>query len=201
MSTPVPEADVFFAPPASGTVGYRPSKSGTRPLPASAVPPAPRQVRPATTLRPFPAAAIVKGIFWLGGAALVILFVVRGCAEVIKSAGNVPAPGMSTPVVTPCPARIAARLPEGGSAQLVVAYRTTDKQIVLCKHSSGKLYYHGAYTANPEEAITVPATATPRGYLARNGTYEYEIADTEVIVRNNGRQIGRQSLVSWPSPS
>jgi hypothetical protein len=150
--------------------------------------------------RPLPVAAIVKGICWFIGIVVAIQFF-RGCADAFNSTGNSPVPDTSTPAGTPCPARITASLPEGGAAELVVAYRTIDKQIVVCRTSSGTLYYHGEYTATPNEAIVIPATTTPGGYLAHNGVYEYEIAGPEVIVRKSGQEIGRQTLMSWTSPS
>lgn len=123
----------------------------------------------------------------------------RGCLEAIESIGNNGAP--ATPAGADCPPRVAVKLPDPGPATLVIAYRTANNQIILCRSVTGTLYYHGEYTGRPETVIVMRAKSTERGYIAQNKNYMYEIAGTEVIVRRDGKEISRQPLTVLPSPT
>lgn len=98
------------------------------------------------------------------------------------------------PTTKTCPSRIAARLPQSTNTELVAAYRTPDKQIVLCRLGSGAVYYYGEYTDRPTTGIAMAAAPTATGYVARNGAYQYEIKGDKVIVTHNGKVIGNDTL-------
>ncbi|MGW3042739.1 hypothetical protein ACWC9T_22470 [Kitasatospora sp. NPDC001159] len=106
-----------------------------------------------------------------------------------------------SPAAASCPSRIAEELPEGGKAALVVAYRTKDKQITLCRTAAGKLYYYGEFIGRPDTGVAMPASQTPDGFVAHNGEYTYEISGSTVTVTLNGRQLGRENLSGVGSPS
>jgi hypothetical protein len=100
-----------------------------------------------------------------------------------------------------CPDRIAGKLPSSGSAVLVAAYLSANKQVVICRADSGQLYYYGQYTDRPDTGLVMEATPTSDGYLARNGAYSYEIRGSAVVVTHNGQQILQEDLQPDPSPS
>ncbi|HET6285269.1 MAG TPA: hypothetical protein VFG15_00795, partial [Amycolatopsis sp.] len=130
------------------------------------------------------AAAVVAGLF----------FAVRG---LISSAP----PTTATPSAnaTPCPGRIAAQLPQG-AAELVAAYHTANKEIILCGVAGG-VYYYGRYTDRQANPILLPATATASGYVARNGAYQYEIRGDQVVVSVNGAVKSQEPLTRDEAPS
>jgi hypothetical protein len=100
-----------------------------------------------------------------------------------------------------CPDRIAEQLPDPGTADLVAAYHTKNKQIILCRTNSGTLYYYGEFIGRPETGLVMPAEETSVGYVARNGPYAYEVRGNEVIITKNGKRIGKEVLTPQPSPS
>jgi hypothetical protein len=131
---------------------------------------------------------------------LIAIQFVRGCAEQLSSlGGSQPTPTTPAPY-SGCPSRIAAKIPDSDGATVVVAYKTTDKQIVLCKTSAGQLYYHGEYTAQSNSGIAIRASTTSTGYVAQNGKYYYEINGNTVIVRYDGQEF-RQTLTQISTPS
>jgi hypothetical protein len=103
-----------------------------------------------------------------------------------------------------CPPRISEELPDGGGsseATLVTAYRTSNKQITLCRTADGDLYYYGEFSDHREPGIGMPAEETEGGYSAENGPYRYEIHDQVVTIYKRGVQIGEETLTPEPSPS
>ncbi|MEV5874862.1 hypothetical protein AB0L75_11635 [Streptomyces sp. NPDC052101] len=122
--------------------------------------------------------------------------VARGCDSSKETGGS--ARTSSTPS---CPDRIAAELPDGDGAELVQAFHTKNKQITLCRTTSGSLYYYGEFSDGREKGIAMRATAASSGYEARNGEYRYVIHDGVVTVYESGRQIGEEQLTPDPSPS
>ncbi|MER5772399.1 hypothetical protein [Streptomyces sp. NPDC001985] len=116
-----------------------------------------------------------------------------------ESAGPSPAPSGNAP--GSCPSRIAAELPKGAGASLEVAYRTGNKQIVLCRTKGGELYYFGEFSDRREAGVSMRARGTSEGYTARNGPYRYEIRGGVVTIYESGRRIGRESLTREPSPT
>jgi hypothetical protein len=107
-------------------------------------------------------------------------------------------PRSDAPAEPPCPAEVARWLPEGGSGAVLEAAFTTPKfTITLCQSTGGQLYYDGQVTGAPPTAdthISLAATRTPTGYVARNGSYEYEIAGEEVFVSHGNEPLSQQPL-------
>lgn len=109
---------------------------------------------------------------------------------------------------TACPQRIASALPSGEGASLIQAYRTVNadssnvKQITLCKQSNGELYYYGEMLNQPEDGIAMPAKETDDGFIARNGSYRYEIiGGTHVVITAGKKRLGVEKLMPVPAPS
>ncbi|WP_223125756.1 hypothetical protein [Streptomyces sp. TRM68367] len=112
---------------------------------------------------------------------------------------GIPTP-TGTPSGSPCPARIAKKLP-GREAALIEAYRTSNKQITLCRTEDGQLYYYGEFIGRPSTGLAMKAEETNDGYVARNDPYRYTISGDEVIITRYGSRIGREQLIPEPSPS
>jgi hypothetical protein len=124
----------------------------------------------------------------------------RGCDSVFDSGGGSP-DSDGTTVAATCPDRIAAELPDGDGAELVQAFRTSNKQITLCRTTSGTLYYYGEFSDGREKGIVMEAEQTGEGYEARNDPYRYEIHGGVVTIYRSGAQIGEEDLTPVPSPS
>ncbi|MCX4545520.1 hypothetical protein [Streptomyces sp. NBC_01565] len=78
----------------------------------------------------------------------------------------------------PCPAEIAADMPDGsGSDAVLLRHYVTDRHdITLCRTADDAVYYHGGLLNRPDvPTITIPATRTDTGYRAPRGDYLYEI--------------------------
>ncbi|MGW1491908.1 hypothetical protein [Streptomyces sp. NPDC002402] len=83
----------------------------------------------------------------------------------------------------PCPAEIAADIPDGAGAVLLHHYVTNWHDITLCRTAGDTVYYHGALLKSPDAGtITIPATETSTGYRAPKGDYLYEIDGSQVLV-------------------
>jgi hypothetical protein len=120
----------------------------------------------------------------------------KSCDSSSGSSGSTP-----SSVAPTCPDRIAAELPDGDGAELVQAFRTKNKQITLCRTTSGSLYYYGEFSDGREKGIAMKAKTTSDGYEARNGAYRYVIHDGVVTVYQSGSRIGEEELTPEPSPS
>ncbi|MGW3208820.1 hypothetical protein [Streptomyces sp. NPDC001135] len=129
-------------------------------------------------------------LFLLGLAA-------RGCDGSKGAADD----GTGTSTAAACPDRIATELPAGDGAELVQAFRTRNKQITLCRTTSGSLYYYGEFSDGREQGIAMKAKTTSEGYEANNGPYRYVIHGGVVTVYQSGRRIGEEELTPEPSPS
>ncbi|KUL43152.1 hypothetical protein [Streptomyces regalis] len=189
---------MFF--PSSSTTGYRPTTphAPAAPTPIYTPPPRPRYTPP-------PKPAKKTGCF-SGCIGLVVVFTVlsvfvRGCESMYDSDGSDSGGTDDTTVAETCPDRIAAALPDGDGAGLVQAYRTKNKQITLCRTTSGSLYYYGEFSDGREKGIAMEAEETSDGYEARNGEYRYVIHDGVVTVYQSGTQIGEEDVTPEPSPS
>lgn len=201
-ASPRTEEGVFF--PSSPSTGYRPTAPGT-----TAVPPA----RPAPVYTPPPRPVYTPpkksrdGGCVGGCVGIVVVFVLlslfaKGCDGAFDSGGSSGSDGTNdTRVAATCPARIAAELPGGDGAELVEAFRTSNKRITLCRTTSGSLYYYGEFSDGREKGIAMEAEQTSDGYEARNGPYRYEIHGRVVTVYQSGTQIGEEDLTPEPSPS
>ncbi|MFI2190671.1 hypothetical protein [Streptomyces sioyaensis] len=124
-----------------------------------------------------------------------------GCGSIFDSA-TTPDPSSTTasPSGPSCPSRIAAKLPDGEGATLVRAYRTHNKQIMLCRTPGQHLYYYGEFTGRSDTGITMRAKQTSDGYIAWNKPYRYEISGDTVTVTENGRRIGKEHLQRVANP-
>lgn len=189
---------VFF--PSSPSTGYRPTAPTApvpppRPAPVYAPPPRPVYTPP----RKSKDRGCVSGCV----GVVVLLFLLglfaKGCEGAFDSADS--GGTNDTGVAATCPTRIAAELPDGDGAELVEAFRTSNKQITLCRTTSGTLYYYGEFSDGREPGIAMKAEQTSEGYEARNGPYRYEIHGKVVTVFQSGRQIGEEDLTPEPSPT
>ncbi|WP_079430779.1 MULTISPECIES: hypothetical protein [Streptomyces] len=127
----------------------------------------------------------------------------RGIHDLLasESDGSRSGSGGTTPRAASCPDRIARAIPAGDGAELVKAFRTENKQITLCRTSGGGLYYYGEFSDQREPGIAMPAQETTGGFEARNDPYSYRIDGDTVTVYQDGKRIGRESLIPEPSPS
>jgi hypothetical protein len=109
-----------------------------------------------------------------------------------------PTPTAPTPTAAACPEAAAAWLPNGGSgAVLVAAYTSKRHVITVCRDQSGQHYYDGRVkdaAVTSETHIFLPAERTATGFMARNGSYVYQITGAEIIVSNNGTVLSRSPL-------
>ncbi|HEU5470846.1 MAG TPA: hypothetical protein VFV67_09350 [Actinophytocola sp.] len=106
------------------------------------------------------------------------------------------APGASS--APACPEDVATWLPGSGqSAALVAAYTTDRFTITLCRDEFGQLYYDGQITGeevSSDTHISIPADETADGFIARNGSYVYEISGLEILITRAGEEIARWEL-------
>jgi hypothetical protein len=132
-----------------------------------------------------------------------VLIALRILVDVLQGLGDSPvAPpsvGRSGPsTAAACPAQVARWLPSSGAGStLISAYQTSKFLITLCQAPGGQLYYDGQVKNQPpseESHISLPATATSSGYLARNGAFAYEIKNGIVIVSHQGKVMTEERL-------
>ncbi|MFJ4801187.1 zinc finger protein [Streptomyces murinus] len=204
-STPPP---LLFPPPAAAEPVREPEPPRTTTVPRPAAPPRSTYPRPRTTPVRRPTGGRRTRRRWLKGclvAVVVLCFgpkALNGCMSALDSsleAGRNPTAGPTGPS---CPSRIAKKLPgAGGKATLVRAYRTSNKQITLCRTDDDRLYYYGEFIGRPSTGLAMEAEQTDDGYVARNNPYRYTIHDGEVVITRDGSTIGRERLVPEPSPS
>lgn len=194
---------MFF--PSTGTTGYRPTAPHTpvtppvhTPPPLYTPPPGPRYTTPP---RPAKSGGRLRGCFGLLVGFFLLSALVRGCDGLLDSGGSDSDGNDGTTVAATCPDRIAAELPDGDGAELVQAYRTKNKQITLCRTTSGSLYYYGEFSDGREQGIAMEAEETSDGYEARNGEYLYVIEGGVVTIYQSGTQIGEEDVTPEPSPS
>lgn len=130
-----------------------------------------------------------------------LIFVGKSCLSALDSGSSTPDGSDASPSTAPsCPTRIADELPSGDGAELVKAFRTSSKQITLCRTSGGKLYYFGEFSDQREPGIAMPAERTSDGYEATNPPYRYDIHDSVVTIYKSGTRIGQEELTEEPSP-
>ncbi|GGK16364.1 hypothetical protein GCM10011583_55340 [Streptomyces camponoticapitis] len=143
------------------------------PAPTSAPAPAPRvPARARTTRKPARRLLGVLAFLALAAAALAVQHELDG-----RSPAQQPSAG------TPCPAEIAARIPDGSGAVMLNHYVTDLHDITLCRAADNTVYYHGGLLDRPDAGtITIPATETSTGYRAPTGDYLYEIDGSRVLV-------------------
>lgn len=179
-------------PPAAPTV--------RAPRPPVAPPPMSRPPAPTPYRRPsgrkFWTSGRKKTARWIG-IVLALLIFGPSLGEQLKKIELSTGSG-SAMANTPCPATAATWLPGGGSGStLVGAYQTNKHLITLCKASSGQVYYDGQVKGKPADTdnhISLPATSTGAGWVARNGVYTYTIANGAVVVANSGKVVLNETL-------
>jgi hypothetical protein len=102
-------------------------------------------------------------------------------------------PPRTNPAGRPCPADVAATLPDPRPATLVAGFRTTRFRLYFCRTVRGQLYYRGISRADATQATTLAATAIPGGYEARNvvagSEFVYRVAQGRLVVTKDGKQI------------
>ena len=86
----------------------------------------------------------------------------------------------------PCPAEVAAWLPDDGTGATVLGrYETDEHFVTICAAADGSAHYDGQSKDGAEEGhISLPAEHTDRGYVARNGEYAYAVEDGRLVVRH-----------------
>ncbi|MEU8887589.1 hypothetical protein [Streptomyces sp. NPDC048442] len=139
---------------------------------------------------------IVIGVF--------LYLALQACSSLSGSDKSAPEPESTASTPPSCPPRIAAELPGTGSgAELVDAFSTQNKQIVLCRTGEEELFYFGEFSDRREGGIAMPARTTADGYEASNGPYRYriDVKNQTVTIYESGQRIGRESLRPQPSPS
>lgn len=104
--------------------------------------------------------------------------------------------GTSTGVA--CPYAAAQFLPGGGAGATLVKARQTAKHfITVCSTAGGELFYDGQVKGKPADNtnhISLPATATATGCVARNLEYVYEVTGERIVVTSNGEVVLDEAL-------
>lgn len=131
----------------------------------------------------------------LGVAATWVVFTAaKSMSTDDDNAGSSAGPPATT--ATACPADVARFLPYP-DAELVAAYTTERHEITLCRTPHGQVFYDGVYIGRPRSDqwhISLPASATPTGYVAVNGDTSYEVRGLEVIISQPGKAASSLAL-------
>ncbi|WP_262055980.1 hypothetical protein [Streptomyces sp. STR69] len=159
--------------------------------------PTPRWVAPTAPAKKNNSCASCIGALVLG---VVLLFAAKSCIGAIQSHSGTSDDSGKSPSTASCPTRIADELPSGDGAELVKAFRTSNKQITLCRTTAGKLYYFGEFSDHREAGIAMSAKQTSGGFEATNSPYRYVIHDGVVTIYKSGTRIGQEELEDEPSP-
>jgi hypothetical protein len=97
----------------------------------------------------------------------------------------------------PCPAAVAKWLPGGGGGAVLIARHNADRFVVtVCQGADGQYRYDGLVRgaeATSKTHISLPATRTEAGFVARNKDFQYELTASELVLSNNGKEVSR-----WP---
>jgi hypothetical protein len=107
------------------------------------------------------------------------------------SAGRHAAPNL--PSRRPCPADVAATLPDSRSATLIAGFRTSRFRLYYCRTAGGQLYYRGISRADAAKATTLPARRIAGGFEARGleegSVFVFRVAQSRLFVIQDGKQI------------
>ena len=99
----------------------------------------------------------------------------------------------TAPAGRPCPADVAATLPDSRSATLVAGFRTSRFRLYYCRTAGGQLYYRGISRADAAKATTLPARRIAGGFEARGAeagsVYVFRVAQGRLSVIQDGKQI------------
>jgi len=102
-------------------------------------------------------------------------------------------PPRTAPADPPCPADVAATLPDSRPATLVAGFRTSRIRLYYCRTAGGRLYYRGISRADAAKATTLPARRIAGGFEARGveqgSVFVYRVAQGRLFVIQNGKQI------------
>lgn len=153
----------FFPPPTAAGPVREPEPPGTTTVPRPAAPPRSTYPRRHKTPARRPASGRRTRRRRLKGCllAVVVLYfgprALNGCMSALDSsldAGPTPAAGPTGPSR---PSRITKKLPGAdGKATLVRAYRTSNKQITLCRTGDDRLYYYGSQPVPVKDGHQLP---------------------------------------------
>ena len=109
-----------------------------------------------------------------------------------------PTPPVATPPRTapagrPCPADVAATLPDSRSATLIAGFRTSRFRLYYCRTAGGQLYYRGISRADAAKATTLPARRIAGGFEARGveegSVFVFRVVQGRLFVIQDGKQI------------
>ena len=102
-------------------------------------------------------------------------------------------PPRTAPAGRPCPADVAATLPDSRPATLVAAFRTSRFRLYYCRTAGGQLYYRGISRADAAKATTLPARRIAGGFEARGledgSVFVFRVAQGRLFVIQDGKQI------------
>jgi len=102
-------------------------------------------------------------------------------------------PPRTAPAGRPCPADVAATLPDSRSATLVAGFRTSRFRLYYCRTAGGQLYYRGISRADAAKATTLPARRIAGGFEARGreegSVFVFRVAQGRLFVIQDGKQI------------
>lgn len=102
-------------------------------------------------------------------------------------------PSRTDPAGRPCPADVAATLPDSRSATLVAGFRTSRFRLYYCRTAGGQLYYRGISRADAAKATTLPARRIAGGFEARGleegSVFVFRVAQGRLFVIQDGKQI------------
>ena len=110
-----------------------------------------------------------------------------------SAAPPVGTPPRTAPAGRPCPADVAATLPDSRSATLVAGFRTSRYRLYYCRTAGGQLYYRGISRADAAKATTLPARRIAGGFEARGveagSVFLFRVAQGRLFVIQDGKQI------------
>ena len=102
-------------------------------------------------------------------------------------------PPRTAPADPPCPADVAATLPDSRPATLVAGFRTSRFRLYYCRTAGGQLYYRGISRADAAKATTLPARRIAGGFEARGveegSVFVFRVAQGRLFVIQDGKQI------------
>jgi len=102
-------------------------------------------------------------------------------------------PPRTDPAGRPCPADVAATLPNSRSATLVAGFRTSRFRLYYCRTAGGQLYYRGISRADAAKATTLPARRIAGGFEAQGreegSVFVFRVAQGRLFVIQDGKQI------------
>jgi hypothetical protein len=102
-------------------------------------------------------------------------------------------PPRTAPAGRPCPADVAATLPDSRSATLVAGFKTSRFRLYYCRTAGGQLYYRGISRADAAKATTLRARRIAGGFEARGAEegslFVFRVAQGRLFVIQDGKQI------------